>query len=69
MTDARPTVWVLGDQLRRTAGVLADHTPETCRVLLVESDSILGRHRWHRQRAHMVTVSYTHLTLPTIYSV
>ena len=60
MTDARPTVWVLGDQLRRTAGVLADHTPETCRVLLVESDSILGRHRWHRQRAHMVISAMRH---------
>ena len=24
MTDTRPTVWVLGDQLRRKAGVLAD---------------------------------------------
>lgn len=60
MTDARPTVWVLGDQLRRTAGVLADHTPDTCRVLLVESDSILGRHRWHRQRAHMVISAMRH---------
>ena len=60
VTDARPTVWVLGDQLRRTAGVLADHTPDTCRVLLVESGSILGRHRWHRQRAHMVISAMRH---------
>ena len=60
MTDTRPTIWVLGDQLRRTAGVLAEHTPDTCRVLLVESDSILGRHRWHRQRAHMVISAMRH---------
>ena len=59
-TDDRPTIWVLGDQLRRTAGVLADHTPDTCRVLLVESDAILRRHRWHRQRAHMVLSAMRH---------
>ena len=54
MTDERPTVWVLGDQLRRDAGALAGHDPGDCRVLLVESDGLLGRHRWHRQRAHLV---------------
>lgn len=52
--SSRPTVWVLGDQLNRSSGALARATPETHRVLLVESRAKLASHRWHRQRAHLV---------------
>jgi len=62
MSGERPTVWILGDQLRRDAGALASRTPSDCRVLLVESDGVLGRHRWHRQRAHLVLSAMRHLT-------
>jgi deoxyribodipyrimidine photolyase-related protein len=48
------TVWVLGDQLNRSIGALADADPSTHRVLLVESDAKLASKRWHRQRAHLV---------------
>lgn len=48
------TVWVLGDQLRRQVGPLADADPATTRVLLVESDALVAGRRWHRQRLHLV---------------
>jgi len=48
------TVWVLGDQLNRELGALADASPHTHRVLLVESLTKLTSKRWHRQRAHFV---------------
>ena len=48
------TVWVLGDQLNRQLGALADASPDTHRVLLVESLTKLTSKRWHRQRAHFV---------------
>jgi deoxyribodipyrimidine photolyase-related protein len=48
------TVWVLGDQLNTAIGALADATPETHRVLLVESTAKLEGKRWHLQRAHLV---------------
>jgi deoxyribodipyrimidine photolyase-related protein len=48
------TVWVLGDQLNRRIGALADADPSTHRVLLVESTGLLGGRRWHRQRLHLV---------------
>ena len=48
------TVWVLGDQLQRHVGPLADAEPDDTRVLVVESDAlVVGRH-WHRQRLHLV---------------
>jgi deoxyribodipyrimidine photolyase-related protein len=56
-TDARPTVWVLGDQLNRNIGALADATAESHRVLMVESRAKLASKRWHRQRAHFVLAS------------
>jgi deoxyribodipyrimidine photolyase-related protein len=52
--DPRPTVWVLGDQLARAGGALADQEPGGCRVLLVESDTQITARRWHRQRLHLV---------------
>ncbi|MFK7917941.1 MAG: cryptochrome/photolyase family protein [Ilumatobacter sp.] len=48
------TIWVLGDQLNRSIGALADADPATHRVLLVESLAKLASKRWHRQRAHFV---------------
>ena len=48
------TVWVLGDQLNRAIGALADADPATDRILLVESTARLQSKRWHRQRAHLV---------------
>ncbi len=56
----RPTVWVLGDQLNRRIGALADRTPDDCRVLLVESSRKLASKRWHRQRLHLVVSAMHH---------
>jgi deoxyribodipyrimidine photolyase-related protein len=54
VTDRLDTVWVLGDQLHRRVGPLAQATPATHRVLLVESEAKLRSKRWHRQRLHLV---------------
>ena len=51
------TVWVLGDQLDRELAALAEATPATHRVLLVESSAKLASKRWHLQRAHLVITS------------
>ena len=48
------TIWVLGDQLNRRIGALADADPATHRILLVESIAKLASKRWHRQRAALV---------------
>ena len=50
-------MWVLGDQLNREIGAMADADPATHRVLLVESDALIGGVRWHRQRAHLVVAA------------
>ncbi len=55
-----PTIWVLGDQLARDHGALADYKPGECRVLLVESDALIGGSRWHRQRLHLVLSAMRH---------
>lgn len=51
------TIWVLGDQLNRQIGALADADPESDRILLVESMAKIASKRWHRQRAHFVVAS------------
>jgi len=51
------TVWVLGDQLNRRLGALAEADPKTHRVLIVESIAKITSKRWHRQRAHFVVTS------------
>lgn len=56
------TVWVLGDQLHRRLGPLADATPEDTRVLVVESTTKLRSKRWHVQRAHLVVSAMRHFT-------
>ena len=48
---------MLGDQLNRRLGPLAEATPATARVLLVESTAKLASKPWHRQRAHLVITS------------
>jgi len=50
------TVWVLGDQLNRRIGALADAVPGEDRVLLVESRAKLDGAR-HRQRTHLVVAA------------
>lgn len=47
------TVWVLGDQLNRRIGALADAAPGETTVLLIESATLIGAGR-HRQRVHLV---------------
>ncbi|MBU3689155.1 MAG: cryptochrome/photolyase family protein [Acidimicrobiales bacterium mtb01] len=51
------TVWVLGDQLNRRIGALAEAAPSTHRVLFVESRAKLASKAWHIQRAHFVITS------------
>jgi deoxyribodipyrimidine photolyase-related protein len=51
------TVWVVGDQLNRQIGALADARPGRDRILLVESTAKLASKRWHRQRAHLVVTA------------
>ncbi len=55
-----PTVWVLGDQLRRDIASLADRTPGECRVLFVESTAKIASKRWHIQRLHLVLSAMEH---------
>jgi len=50
------TVWVLGDQLNRRIGALAEARPGEDRVLLVESRAKLDGRR-HRQRTHLVVAA------------
>jgi deoxyribodipyrimidine photolyase-related protein len=50
------TIWVLGDQLNRSIGALAEVEPGEARVLLVESRGKLDGVR-HRQRTHVVVAA------------
>ncbi len=50
-------IWVLGDQLNRGLGALAEADPQVQRVLLIESAAKLASKRWHVQRAHFVVAS------------
>ena len=51
---SRSTVWVLGDQLGHHLIALAEASPATHRVLMIESGSRLASKRWHIQRLHLV---------------
>lgn len=55
-----PTIWVLGDQLNRRIGPLADVEPGDARILLVESEAKVASKRWHRQRLHLVLSAMEH---------
>ena len=52
-----PTIWVFGDQLNRGIGALADATPDTHQILLIESTAKIASRRWHVQRAHFIVAS------------
>ena len=53
----KKTVWVFGDQLNRHIGALRDATPESHRVLIIESEQKIASKRWHVQRAHFIVAS------------
>ena len=55
--DGRPTIWVLGDQLNRQSASLVDATPDTHRILFVESAAKIRSKKWHIQRAHFIIAS------------
>jgi deoxyribodipyrimidine photolyase-related protein len=63
MMSHMKTVWVLGDQLNRRIGALDGVTPDTARVLLVESDAMISGRRFHRQRIHYVLTSMRRFAL------
>ena len=50
-------MWVLGDQLTTTGAALARATPQTHRILIVESAAKLASKSWHVQRAHFMLTS------------
>ena len=54
------TIWVLGDQLNRRVGPLAQATPGEDRVLLIEATDKIRSKRWHRQRLHMILAAMRH---------
>ncbi len=51
------TIWVLGDQLNRNTGAMADADPGEHRILIVESTAKLASLPYHRQRLHFVLAS------------
>jgi deoxyribodipyrimidine photolyase-related protein len=57
MGEQMDTVWVLGDQLNRSIGALAQADPSTHRVLMVESSGTQSARRYHRQRLHLVVTA------------
>ena len=60
MTEARPTVWILGDQLNRSISSLEMVAPGACHVLIVESAAKVTSKRWHVQRLHLVLSAMAH---------
>lgn len=52
-----PSLWIFGDQLNRHIGALTDATPESHRILIVESQQKLSTRPWHVQRAHFLITS------------
>jgi deoxyribodipyrimidine photolyase-related protein len=56
------TIWVLGDQLNRSIGALAEAVPGQDRVLLIEAADLLT-HRRHRQRTHLVLAALRRFAL------
>lgn len=57
MESSKNTIWILGDQLNRKIGVLAEGDPGKHRILMVESDAMLTGRQYHRQRLHFVKAS------------
>ncbi|MFA9431060.1 cryptochrome/photolyase family protein [Egicoccus sp. AB-alg2] len=57
------TLWVLGDQLHPTGGVLAGARPGVDRILFVLSLAKLRERPWHRQRAHLFVAGMRRLAV------
>ena len=57
------TVWVLGDQLNTSLAAMSAASPDTHRVLIVESAAKLSSQRWHLQHAHFVLASMRRFAL------
>ena len=55
--ESNKTVWVLGDQLNQDFAALAQATPQTHQILMVESSAKVRSKKWHIQRAHFVITS------------
>lgn len=53
-------IWVLGDQLHAHQAAVASAAPGEARVLLVESDSVLARRAYHRQKLVLVWSAMRH---------
>ncbi len=51
------SIWVLGDQLNRRIGALADADPGEARILIVESAALVEQKAFHRQRLHLVVTA------------
>lgn len=59
MSDSRH-VLVLGDQLNRDVGPLAEATPAGTSVLMIESEALARSHRHHKQKLVMVFSAMRH---------
>ena len=53
-------IWVLGDQLNPDQSALASARPEDCRVLLLESSSVLEQRAYHAQKVVLVWSAMRH---------
>ena len=53
-------IWVLGDQLNPAQAALASARPEDCRVLLLESSSVLDHRAYHAQKMVLVWSAMRH---------
>jgi deoxyribodipyrimidine photolyase-related protein len=53
----RDTVWILGDQLHRDHAGFVGASPDTHRILFVESAAKIRSKKWHIQRAHFIISS------------
>ena len=53
-------IWVLGDQLNPDQSALASARPEDCRVLLLESSSVLEQRAYHAQKMVLVWSAMRH---------
>ena len=55
------TILVFGDQLNRDLGAMAGAQPGEDRILMIESDRMIGSRRYHRQRLHFVLTAIRRL--------
>ena len=55
--ESKKTIWILGDQLNREFAAITQATPQSHRILMVESSAKVRSKKWHIQRAHFVITS------------